>query len=58
MLRPYLFRCSIALILFLACTLSLPAQITTGEITGTVTDQTGGAVVGADGEVAPPALAG
>jgi hypothetical protein len=47
MLRSYLLRFSIALILFLACTLSLPAQITTGEITGTVTDQTGGAVVGA-----------
>jgi hypothetical protein len=36
-----------ALILVLGCALSLPAQITTGEITGTVMDQSGAAVAGA-----------
>ena len=36
-----------ALILILGWALSLPAQITTGEITGTVMDQSGGAVAGA-----------
>jgi hypothetical protein len=36
-----------ALILILVSAFSLPAQITTGEITGTVTDQSGAAVTGA-----------
>jgi hypothetical protein len=36
-----------ALILILVSAFSLPAQITTGEITGTVTDQSGAAVAGA-----------
>jgi hypothetical protein len=49
MLKSYSFslRYSFALILILGCALCLPAQITTGEITGTVTDQSGGAVAGA-----------
>src|SRR6266481_3319827 len=47
MLRSYSLRFSCALILILGCVLSLPAQITTGEITGTVTDQSGAAVAGA-----------
>src|SRR5215469_288732 len=49
MLSSYLlrFRFSFALILILGGAVSLPAQITTGEITGTVTDQSGGAVAGA-----------
>jgi hypothetical protein len=47
MLKSYSLRFSYALILILGCALSLPAQITTGEITGTVTDQSGGAVAGA-----------
>ena len=47
MLRSYSLRFSCALILVLGCVLSLPAQITTGEITGTVTDQSGAAVAGA-----------
>ena len=38
---------SFALILILLSALSLPAQITTGEITGSVTDQSGAAVAGA-----------
>jgi Carboxypeptidase regulatory-like domain len=46
-LKPYLLPYSCALILILGCALSLPAQITTGEITGTVMDQSGGAVAGA-----------
>jgi hypothetical protein len=46
MLRSYSFRFSCALILILGCALCLPAQVTTGEITGTVTDQSGGAVAG------------
>jgi len=36
-----------ALIVILGCALCLPAQITTGEITGTVMDSSGAAVVGA-----------
>jgi len=40
-------RFSCALIIILGCALSLPAQITTGEITGTVMDQSGAAVAGA-----------
>ena len=36
-----------ALILILLSAVSIPAQITTGEITGTVTDQSGAAVAGA-----------
>jgi hypothetical protein len=40
-------RFSCAFILILGCALSLPAQITTGEITGTVMDQSGAGVVGA-----------
>jgi hypothetical protein len=47
MLSSYSCRFSCALTLILGWALSLPAQITTGEITGTVTDQSGGAVVGA-----------
>jgi Carboxypeptidase regulatory-like domain len=47
MFKSYSLRFSYALILILGCALSLPAQITTGEITGTVTDQSGGAVAGA-----------
>src|SRR5437867_443041 len=38
---------SFALILILLSAVSLPAQITTGEITGTVMDQSGAAVAGA-----------
>src|SRR5579863_10091219 len=45
--KSYSFRFSVALILLLGCALSLPAQITTGEITGTVMDSSGGAVAGA-----------
>jgi hypothetical protein len=40
-------RFSCALIIILGCALSLPAQITTGEITGTVMDQSGSGVAGA-----------
>ena len=47
MLRSYSLRFSYALILFLGCALCLPAQITTGEITGTVMDSSGAAVAGA-----------
>src|SRR5215475_11058322 len=47
MLKSCSFRFSCALILVLGWALSLPAQITTGEITGTVTDQSGAAVAGA-----------
>ena len=47
MLKPYSLRFSCALILFLGCALCVPAQITTGEITGTVTDSSGAAVAGA-----------
>jgi Carboxypeptidase regulatory-like domain len=48
MLKSYSLRFSCALILIiLGCALSLPAQITTGEITGTVMDQSGAAVAGA-----------
>jgi len=47
MLKSYSLRFSCALILIiLAGALSLPAQIITGEITGTVMDQSGGAVAG------------
>jgi hypothetical protein len=45
--KSYSLRYSFALILILGCAFSLPAQITTGEITGTVTDQSGAAVAGA-----------
>ena len=38
---------SFALILILVSAVSLSAQVTTGDITGTVTDQSGGAVAGA-----------
>jgi hypothetical protein len=49
MLKPYSLRFPCALILIiLGCALSLPAQITTGEITGTVMDQSGAAVAGAN----------
>jgi Carboxypeptidase regulatory-like domain len=47
MLKSYSLRFSCALILILGYALTLPAQITTGEITGTVMDQTGAAVAGA-----------
>jgi len=47
MLKSYSLRFSCALILILGCALTLPAQITTGEITGTVTDQSGAALAGA-----------
>jgi len=47
MLKAYSLRFSCALILILGCALALPAQITTGEITGTVMDQSGAEVAGA-----------
>jgi hypothetical protein len=47
MLKSYCMRCTSALILVLGGVLALPAQITTGEITGTVMDQSGAAVAGA-----------
>src|SRR5437868_9574919 len=47
MLKTHCVRLTCALILVLGCALSLPAQITTGEITGTVMDQSGAAVAGA-----------
>jgi hypothetical protein len=47
MLKSYSLRFSCVFILIVGWTLSSPAQITTGEITGTVTDQSGAAVVGA-----------
>src|SRR5207302_5833372 len=47
MLKSYSLRFSCSLILILGCALSLPAQIITGEITGTVMDQSGTAVAGA-----------
>jgi Carboxypeptidase regulatory-like domain len=47
MLKSYSLRYSCALILILGCALCLPAQITTGEITGTVMDPSGAAVAGA-----------
>jgi hypothetical protein len=49
MLKPYPIsvRFFCALILVLGCALSLPAQITTGVISGTVMDQSGAAVAGA-----------
>src|ERR1700674_4634048 len=48
MLESYSLRFFCTLILILGCALSLPAQITTGEITGTVTDQTGSSIAGAN----------
>jgi hypothetical protein len=48
MSKPYRTGLSFGLILVLGCSLSLPAQITTGEITGTVTDQTGASIAGAN----------
>jgi len=48
MLESYSLRFFCTLILVLGCSLSLPAQITTGEITGTVTDQTGASIAGAN----------
>jgi carboxypeptidase family protein len=47
MLKSYCIRSTSALFLVLGCVHSLPAQITTGEITGTVMDQSGAAVAGA-----------
>jgi hypothetical protein len=47
MLRHYLLRFSCSLIPILGCAFCLPAQITTGEITGTVMDPSGAAVTGA-----------
>jgi hypothetical protein len=47
MLKSHFIRFIFALILILGCALSLPAQITTGEITGTVMDQSGAGVAGA-----------
>ena len=47
MFRSYSLRFNSALILILGCALCLPAQITTGEITGTVMDSSGAAVAGA-----------
>src|ERR1700726_402239 len=47
MLKSYSLRYSCGLILILGCALCLPAQITTGEITGTVMDPSGAAVAGA-----------
>jgi hypothetical protein len=54
MLKSYSLRYSFALILILASALCLPAQSTTGEITGTVMDQSGGAVAGATISVVCP----
>jgi hypothetical protein len=45
--KSYCMRFSFALILVLGCALSLPAQITTGEVSGTVMDQSGAALAGA-----------
>jgi hypothetical protein len=47
MLNSYSLRFSCALVLILGCAFCLPAQTTTGEITGTVMDQSGAAVAGA-----------
>lgn len=47
MRRSYSLWFSCALILILGCAFSLPAQVTTGEISGTLTDQSGAAVAGA-----------
>ncbi len=47
MLSSSFTRFFLGLSLVLGCALSLPAQITTGEITGTVMDQSGAAVAGA-----------
>src|SRR5580693_5333033 len=47
MLNSYSLRFSCALVLILGCAFCLPAQIVTGEITGTVMDQSGAAVAGA-----------
>jgi len=47
MVKSYSLRFSCALILILGCAFCLPAQITTGEITGTVMDSSGAAVAGA-----------
>jgi Carboxypeptidase regulatory-like domain len=47
MLKPHFMRFTCALILVLGCAFSLRAQRTTGEITGTVMDQSGAAVAGA-----------
>src|SRR5258707_6136967 len=54
MIKPFSLRFSCALILILGCALSLPAQTTTGELTGTITDQSGGAVAGASGSAVWP----
>jgi Carboxypeptidase regulatory-like domain/TonB dependent receptor-like, beta-barrel len=49
MLKLYSLRFPCALVLIiLGCALNLPAQLTTGEITGTVMDQSGAAVAGAN----------
>jgi hypothetical protein len=47
MLKSYSLRFSCALILILGCALTVPAQITTGVISGTVMDQSGAALAGA-----------
>jgi len=47
MCKLYCVRFTYFLVLALACAVSLSAQITTGDITGTVMDQSGGAVAGA-----------
>jgi autotransporter translocation and assembly factor TamB len=47
MLKPHFMRFTCALILVLGGAFSLRAQRTTGEITGTVMDQSGAAVAGA-----------
>ncbi len=47
MSKSYCVRFSSILLFVLACAVSLSAQVTTGDITGTVTDQSGAAVAGA-----------
>src|SRR5579863_422545 len=47
MYKSYFARFSFVLVLILSGALSLSAQVTTGDVTGTVTDQSAAAVAGA-----------